>query len=187
MAATPSIKIVKDLPYRGGTIQFSNRYHFAGGTPSGSGPWTTLADAVVVEEKEIYGSGLTIVEAVGYEAGSEVPVFSKAYSTAGTLSTSSGKAAPGACAVLLVYTTDVRSTKNHPVYLFNYFHGAEMNDSGSPDPVMTGQKTAIEEYGDDWLAGFSDGTHTLVRAGPNGAVAQTRIVRTYITHRDFPS
>ena len=84
MAATPSIKITKQFTYRGVARHFSNRYHFVGGTPADNAHWTTLSDAIVTAEKVIYTSVVTIVSTTGYAAGSEVPVFSKTYSTAGT-------------------------------------------------------------------------------------------------------
>jgi hypothetical protein len=45
----------------------------------------------------------------------------------------------------------------------------------------------METYADHWVSGFSDGAHTLVRAGPNGATGFSPIVDDYIRHRDFPS
>ena len=80
MAATPSIKIVKQMDYLGAPRQWSNRYHFNGGTPADGTHWTTLADAVVAAEKAIYkaATDFSIVHAFGYAAGSDVPVFTKA-------------------------------------------------------------------------------------------------------------
>jgi hypothetical protein len=36
------------------------------------------------------------------------------------------------------------------------------------------------------LSGYTDGTNNHIRSGPRGAVAQSRVTNTLITHRDFP-
>lgn len=186
MAATPSIKVVKTMHFKGGTKSWSNRYHFSGGTPSGSGPWTTLSDAVVAAEKLTQNSTTTITETLGYAAGSDVPVFSKTYSVAGTASFS-GADTPGEAAALVRYDTTQRTSKNHPIYLFNYYHGAIGGTTkATVDTLNSSQRTALGTYAAAWITGFSDGTNTLKRAGPNGAVAQGAFVEEYITHRDFP-
>jgi hypothetical protein len=124
-------------------------------------------------------------EAIGYAAGSEVPVFSKTYTDTGTLTLTGLRRAPGDCAAMLLYTTDQRSVKNHPIYLYNWFHDAYHADADAPDILSTVQKTAILEYADDWMAGFSDGVVSHVRCGPRGAVALTSYVDGNIRHRDF--
>ena len=186
MAATPSIKVTKQFTYRGVARQWSNRYHFNGGTPADNAHWTTFSDAVVTAEKAIYGNVVTIVKTTGYAAGSEVPVFTKTYSTVGTLTPGSNAYAPGDAAILLRYATAVRTAKNHPVYLFNYFHGAITDGALTPDTPYSTQKTAVNTYATSWMSGFSDGTTTYNRAGPNGATATGALVESYLTHRDFP-
>lgn len=145
-------------------------------------------DNVVTAEKAIHGSQITIVETVGYAAGSDVPVATKTYTTAGTLTTTVGtKTGPGEVAALLRWSTNARSTKNHPIYLFNYYHGVALIDtSGNSDVLEGNTKTAMGTYATSWISGFSDGTITAVRAGPNGDAATGQTVEEYVTHRDFP-
>lgn len=186
MAATPSIKVTKSFTYRGVARHFSNRYHFTGGTPADNAHWTTLSDNIVNAEKLIFTSAVTIVSTTGYAAGSEVPVFSKTYSTAGTR-TLVGVRAPGDCAAIIRYATAARSSKNHPVYLFNYYHDTEFANSTAPDTVTAAVQTIYGTYATAWTgAGFSDGTTTYNRAGPNGATATGELVEPLITHRDLP-
>jgi hypothetical protein len=188
MASTPSIRIVKSSAYKGGLRLFSNRYHFNGGTPADATHWHTLMDAVTAAEKAIYGSHITITEALGYAAGSDVPVATKTYSLAGTMTVGgTGVGAPLTDAVLGRWSTAARSTKNHPIYLFNYFHGAVVDNTVLGfDKVWATQVTAVSTYITAWITGFSDGSITAVRASPNGAAATGSLVEEYVTHRDFP-
>lgn len=191
MAATGSVRIVKQFTFLGQTRTFSNRYHIGTTVPADSGHWTTLIDAIVAAEAAIYCSpangGVTIIEGIGYAPGSEVPVFTKVYSTAGTLSTSGNIAAPGDVAALVRYSTPDRSTKNHPVYCFNYYHTARVGSTGlAPDSLHSGQAAALATYGAAWISGFSDGTTTFHRSRPTGDLVTGVFVHPLLTHRDLP-
>jgi hypothetical protein len=94
----------------------------------------------------------------------------------------------GEVCALVRYSTAARTTKNHPIYLFNYHHAAIVNGHVSDvDHLDANQRTNLGTFAAAWVAGFSDGTHTLVRASPNGAAATGYLVEEYVTHRDFPS
>lgn len=173
------------MTFKDGTRQFSNRYHFNGGTPADTTHWTTLSDAVVTAEKTVFDNSVSIVETIGYAAGSDVPVFSKTYATVGTMTITSQLRQAGQVAALIRYSTTARTSKNHPVYLFNYYHGV-FAPSSDQDKLHTTQRSAMQTYAAAWISGFSDGTHTEVRAGPNGATAVGSLVEEYLTHRDFP-
>lgn len=173
------------MSYKGSTKLWSSVNHFSGGFPSGTTPANTMMDAVVTAAKAAVGDHVTIVKASLYPAGSNVASFTKTYSTVGTVSGSGLVRIPGDCAALLRYSTTQLTSKNHPIYLFNYFHGGYAVSTTSQDTPSANWVTGLNGYGTAWLAGFSDGTNTYLRAGPNGAVAQARSVGAYITHRDF--
>lgn len=186
MAATPSIKVTKQFTYRGVTRHFSNRYHFNGGTPADSAHWTTLSDAIVTAEKAIFTNVVQIIGTTGYAAGSEVPVFTKTYTTNGTQG-ENGIRPPGDSAAVIRWATTARSSKNHPVFLYNYWHDPQTTSNTLPDTLLAGYVTTLNTYANAWIAGFSDGTTSYVRAGPNGATAVGYIIKPMVSHRDLPA
>lgn len=153
--------------------------------------WTTLSDAIVAEEKKIYqplaAPGAKIIQTVGYNPGSDIPAFTKAYTTDGILASTNGGSTPGDTAALIRYTTPDRSTKNHPVYCFNYYHTVAystlVNGADNVQPIAL---TALGVYAAAWITGFSDGTTTVHRSRPTGDLCTGYLVKPLLTHRDLP-
>lgn len=185
-STTPSIKVVKTFPFKGGSVRWSNRYHFDNGSPADQTKWHTLMDNITAVEKACLQGDARIVEALGYDAGSEVPVASKTYALVPTLG-GTGSGIPGECAALVRYGTAARSVKNHPIYLFNYYHAClRSTAAGSFDKLDPTQQAALLSFANGWIAGLTDGTIVHHRTSPQGHLATGAIVEEWITHRDFP-
>lgn len=192
MATNPKIVIRKRFTYQGVGKEYSNSYHFDSGVPSDFAHWHTLATNVIAAEKLIFPASTHIIGAIGFTSDDEPPVYTETFDVAGTLAVTGGSSAPGDCCALLRYTTTQRSSTHHPVYLYNYFHGAVDYDSGSGHPdglLYIPQKDAIEAYAAAWIDGMSDGDGAYSRAGPLASLTSSAIAGScnqWIRHRDFP-
>jgi hypothetical protein len=173
-------------PYEGGTKVWSNRYHVTGGDWQDQTHFNTYSDLLTASLKTILTPRTTIIETVGYNTGSDLPVFSKTYSLAGTFAASSNPYAPLENCALVRFSTDARSAKNHPIYLYKYWHDAQTDALATPDLLRVGQRSTMGGIASDIISGFSDGSLTRKLAGPNGAVALGQVVAQYLHHRDFP-
>lgn len=187
MAVTQSsLRVIKEFAYRGNPTQrFSNRYYFDGSPPADTAAWTALFDAVNLIEKTIYDPRVKIVENLGFNPGSDVPVATKQVTIAGTGSFIGLQGVPGDCAAVLRMATTKRSKKNHPVYLFSYFHQAVQDQAVNQDVLHATQRNAIQLYGNDWLNGIVVSGRSYKRCTPDGHATTGATVNQYIGHRDF--
>ena len=175
------------MPYRGGTQQWSNRFNFTGAVPSSGADWLGLMNLYEPFARYLLPTNQTLVEMVGYLAGSDVPVYTHSYGVAGLYTVpGSSHPCPGDCCAVSKFTTDARTSKNHPIYLFKYLHVATY-DGTAPDTLSVDQHTQVPAGLACWLDGSLTVAGTPVSyCGPYGAVALAQIIEPYISHRDFP-
>lgn len=184
----PSIRFVFTSTYKGGTKDWSTRFHF---TPAVN-PTDAVFAALLADQKPLIKPALpawcTIKEAVGYDAGSELPVWTSAVGEACTFAPSTSTPTPLECAAFFRFSTTARTSKNHPIYLAQYIHDI-MYQPSQPDHelLQTDQMENIRQWLATWVTGIGIGGSTYKKTGPYGAVAQSLLVPTYITHRDFPT
>lgn len=191
MATAPTrvgCKLEFSFSWRGNTKDWSQLYHFDGPTS-----WASQGqfDTFVVALWNLLKSGIparnTLVSGTAYNAGSFLPVFTHSFGAAGTYTDTSNPQAAGEMCALARFSTDQRSVKNHPIYLYKWFHGMQSDGLTSPDTLRTGIHTTLGGQLSTLLAGISDGTNTRQYCGPRGAVAQSVILNTLLHAREFPT
>lgn len=177
-----SLIVIKSFPYRGSGEEWSNRYHFDGGAPEDETKWLALDVAVRAAEKLILLNNCTIVRSIGYAEDDTPAVFERTASTVGTINPIADHLAPGDCCTWIRYTTARRDARGHPVYLRNYYHNAYYEGANADLPTAS-LLTAMGTYASSWVAGFSDGTVTHKRTGPDSLGATGHSVSPWISRR----
>jgi hypothetical protein len=183
MATTQfSVRLIKEFTYRGQAQRFSNRYYLTGAAPADSAAWTTLVAGIKVLEQNLLGDSAYFKEAHGYLPGSEVAVHTEVMTGQGAIT--GGTKVPGDCAMVARWATSKRSTKNHTVYVFSYYH--DVRSAGAPaDNVYDPQLTAARTNLDLLHTGVTIGGVVRKRCTPDGAAAIGCAVNGFIGHRDF--
>ena len=177
------------MTYRGDTNHlWGNRYFLSGVSNLTTTLATEIMDAIAVHEQPIFGTDQKIVQMLAYNPGSDVAIFEKTYALVGSAGFTGANPSPGDCAAVAKFTTTQRSSKNHPIYLYKYWHGAWWAQAGLPDDLLPAQKTAMQTYAQAWVTGivYGGGAGTVELCGPYGAVAQSGIILPNVRHRDFP-
>lgn len=186
MAATPSLTITKTFTYRDNDEEWSNTYHFNGGTPASDAEWKAFADAVIADETDCYSVNTAVTSAAGHAAGTPVAVWTYDYlahaeTTPGTLSLTGAVRQAGDAAVWLRWLTANLTSRGKPIFLRSYYHDVYGQSSGAPDKILAGQKSMLETFGANWVTGY--GTVPYVRAGPMGAAGSSPLASEYLTTR----
>lgn len=190
MAATPSLLVAYTVPDRDGIKTVTNRHHFLGGTPADIAAWHTLMDNVVADFKDCISTEAEIIRCDGYAAGSDVAITEKAYTQSGSVTIGdTGKCSTrGFECGLIRWSTDQKTSKNHPIYLFAYIHGMVTGGVSGTDAqqINGGQVSVLQDFASTWISpGYSDGTNSYTRAGPNGAAAIDFFVDNYLRDHDL--
>lgn len=157
------------IPYRGGTKDWSTRFHLSAEPPDTS-HWHNLFEAMWADLKAGIRGDVQLMYATGYTNDTTPYVWREEFDgTFGTLTPAAPEQAAIICA-LLHFTTDVRNSRGGPVFLRNFIHGVNASSSDYDAPSST-QKAALNTFASTLAgdgAGYSDGTTTYHRAGPDG-------------------
>ena len=187
VAPMPSLRVHMVVPYEGASHDWSMRFHFSGGVPASDADWLTFAEALWTSLKPGILDNVHRHAYTGYVSDASPAVFNSVpASAAGTCSRTGLQTQTAYIAANMYWPTDARDSRNHPIYLRNYVHGVVIQDADACQPVGTVQKAALAAFAQafsDAGAGFSDGTNTYKRAGPNGAVGLSGLCAQYPSHR----
>jgi len=180
--------MVLESPYKGGTKTWSNRWHFNSQVDMTEALFEALANWLKAYYKGSCPTETTVKEAIGYNGGSDVPVWSLTINEACLQTVGSNEyIAPLETVMLWRFDTAARSTKNHPIYLFKYMHSRILHTSEGHEEIPSGRLSTYNTYVDDIANGTTIGGTLYKICGPRGAAATGGVCERYCTHRDFPA
>lgn len=187
-ATQVSVKVSKETAYKGGVKTWSNRYYFNVNVDMTEAVFEALATWIKGREVNFLTTRTTFTSAIGYDPGSEIPVWSETLTGTGaaTISGSESLATLEVCA-LHRYSTTQRTSKNHPIYLFKYYHDQILGTGSDREAMVSGRNTTQQTNAQDFVDGVDIGGTTYKVCGRYGAVGQSVTVEPMFTHRDFPA
>jgi hypothetical protein len=188
LVAAPGVVLYKTFAYRGATEEWGNTYHFTGTAPSDPAGWRSLVDALVLLEKTVLATFVTIERAICYENTDDSSVYSYDLSAfAGTVhgtydpTSSSDRVQEGGTSYMCRWDTGRRSSKGKAIYLRKYWHPA-MAASADPDAVSGFLLSRTTAFATNVLA--SSGAWPGL-AGPDGVAPVGHLAQTYTNYRDL--
>lgn len=183
-----AFRFVFSSTYKGGTRQWSTKL-FTNQTNSLT---QAILDAMVTDQlayiKPALPTWCTIVEALAYDPGSDIPVATNSINQACTFAPGTLTPTPLETAAYFRFATTARTSKNHPIYLGQYIHDVMTQPSQTDHELLqTDQMENLRQWLARWVSGITISGTVYKKAGPYGAVAQSLHVPIYTTHRDFPN
>jgi hypothetical protein len=187
MAAVCGLTLVKKFTYRGdATEEFSNTYHFSGAIPADNTAWAALRDALIAQEKTLYGSSVSVIRAYGYDSDADnaAAVYVSDFSSApiaGTLNSTGGQGIAGDQAAWVRWKTSRTNANGKAIYLRKYFHGGYAI-TGQPDNILGTWSTNLLAFGTKLFDGsFLDGR--TIRSRLHAETITVRGASSYLTTR----
>lgn len=182
------VKVGFTFSWRGASHSWGQLYHFDGPTSwADQTHFDTFAVNLWNQIKQPLPARVTCNDMTAYNAGSFLPVFNHTIAAAGGYTDTSNPQAAGELCMLWRFTTDQRTTKNHPIYLFKWFHGMQTDGATSPDSLRAGIVATAATPISSLLSGISDGTNSRKYCGPRGAVALSGTCYSTLHAREFPT
>lgn len=185
MPDTPSVTIVKTMPYRGVAEEWSNTYHFDNAAqPSEEGQWSNLALAVWEEERKVLQPSVKLVRAYGYEAGNEQSVAQIEWAGAEPNDMTGTNGDPGidmaGDQAVWIRARIGTSSTGKKVYIRKYYHDVPLGAQGG-DVIYPATVPKLQALADMLISGTMLGGFTW--CGPQGQVATTAFAPNYPTTR----
>jgi hypothetical protein len=182
------MRVLFESTYKGGTRTWSTRIYWSVAVNPTDAVWNALANDLDDFVTACITPRTTHKGYTCYDIGSDVPVYSIERNAAGTFDPATPQWNPLEVSILARYTTTQRTSKNHPIYLYQYLRDG-MTQAGQPDRELanTDQKENVRQLCAALVDGFVIGGSTYKKASRYGAVAQDVTVEQYLTHRDFPN
>lgn len=189
-----AVSVLKEIPYRDTTEEFSNVYQYGGANPP-EGDRAAFMSAVANEEKGIMSQLVTFLEARMWEIGGTAAENDSLgiVDLSGTGSLGTVLQMPPEAAVLVQARSSRESIDSRPVYFRKWWHGigsvGAVNFSGAQvqnqDPLTTVQKDALVAAFGRLAAITVAGVEYVMQSTNGGVVQLPATAYDWVEHRQF--